>query len=276
MEKNGVNQYLIFIELILYWEGRLNTKSLERQFGLSRQQSSQYINEYKKNHPDVMEYRASEKCYCVLPHFSPHYISNNVDNYLHWLNTGSLPTATNSTYAELLNIPSRQISPETLRGLVRGVKEQLRVEVNYISLNNPDPQGRIIAPHSFVKTGLRWHIRAWCEKSRGFRDFVLSRFQGEADVLDKTQNVKEVDDGWNTPVTIILAPDQRLPLPKRRVLERDYGMEHGELHLKTRACLVQYVLREMQVSTKVLDGTPEAQQLVCVNLYDIKRWLFEG
>lgn len=53
-------------------------------------------------------------------------------------------------------------------------------------------------------------------------------------------------------------------------------MENGELHITTKGCLVQYLLRELQVNTKMLDGTPEAQQLICVNPQDIKPWLFEN
>jgi predicted DNA-binding transcriptional regulator YafY len=163
-----------------------------------------------------------------------------------------------------------------MRGLVAAIRQKRRIDVDYVSLNNPTAEGRVIAPHSFINTGLRWHLRAWCEKSKEFRDFVLSRFRGTPELETKTDYTQEKDTAWNTPVTLILQPDPRLSPEKQAVLANDYQMQKGQLHITTRGCLVQYLLRELQVSTKVLDGTPEAQQLVCVNLPDIKRWLFEG
>jgi hypothetical protein len=105
---------------------------------------------------------------------------------------------------------------------------------------------------------------------------VLSRFRGEPELLEKSRHTAAQDTGWNTQVTIILQPDPRLSPAKREVLENDYQMQNGQLHITTKGCLVNYLLREMQINTKMLDGTPEAQQLVLVNQADIKRWLFEG
>lgn len=46
---------------------------------------------------------------------------------------------------------------------------------------NPETDGRIFSPHTFVKAGGRWHVRGYCEKiARDYRDLVLSRFRGEA------------------------------------------------------------------------------------------------
>lgn len=275
MEKTTVQQRFQLIELLAYWEGRINAKDLEQCFHQSRQQSSQDINTYKQHAPENLHYDASLKTYLPAGLFKPHFISEDADDYLYWLQYGNLKKQ-NPSIAETLYIPSRKISPVVMRGLVTAIRQQKRLDVEYISLNNPAIESRIIAPHAFVNTGLRWHLRAWCEKSKEFRDFVLSRFRGIPELETKTENTQDKDAAWNTKVTVILEPDPRLSPQKQAVLANDYQMQNGQLHITTRACLVQYLLRELQVSTKVWDGTPEAQQLVCVNLPDIKQWLFEG
>lgn len=282
MEKSAAQQRFQLIELLAYWEGRVNAKDLENYFNQSRQQSSSDINNYKQSAPDNLNYDLSQKAYLPTLAFVPKYITASPDEYLHWFHNGQLlelesnGAFTRSLLSESLQLPARKISPEIMRGLVAAMRQQKRIEVDYVSLNNPNREGRIIAPHSFVNTGLRWHLRAWCEKSEQYRDFVLSRFRGAPELLDKTNHTAKQDHGWNTLITIVLQPDQRLSPAKREVLENDYQMQNGQLHITTKGCLVQYLLREMQVSTKMLDGTPEAQQLVCVNLPDIKPWLFEG
>jgi hypothetical protein len=278
MESNHNNPRFTFIELIIYWEGKVNTNHLAQQFSLSRQQCSAELNAYVGLHPQNLRYDKSLKGYIPTENFTMHNISGDVTEYLDWLHTGHIKKSQHplSLPNESLDLPARKVSPQIMRGLVAAIRQGFSVEVDYVSLSNPNREGRLIVPHSFVNTGLRWHLRAWCEKSGEYRDFVLSRFRGEPILENRSELTAKDDVGWNTKVTIILQPDPRLPIAKRQVLENDYQMQHGQLQITTRGCLVQYLLREMQVNTKMLDGVPEAQQLVCVNLPDIKAWLFEG
>lgn len=272
-------QRLWLIELLAYWEGRSNTTSISQYFGLSRQQASADFKAYNEQAPGNLHYHASSKAYLPSCNFVRRFITDDVAEYLNWMQFPKISLAAPAK-AHLpslsLGLPARTVTPVIMRALVAAIRQQKRLDVDYVSLNNPNREGRIIAPHTFVSTGLRWHLRAWCEKSQGYRDFVLSRFRGEPDLLDKTTHTNEQDTGWNTEVTLILQPDPRLPPEKRAVLEHDYQMQDGQLRVATRACLVNYLLREMQINTKMLDGTPEAQQLVLVNVADIKPWLFEG
>lgn len=175
---------------------------------------------------------------------------------------------------QCLELPPRNVSPLLMRHLVCAIREQRRLEVDYVSLNRPDHEGRIIVPHTFVNTGLRWHLRAWCEKSQDYRDFVLSRFRGHAELLDLSPQGAGQDEAWQTEITLIIQPDPRLNDSKQRVLMHDYAMQNGRLYLKTRAALAQYLLQELHINHKMLDGNPDAQQLILVNLDEVRQWLF--
>lgn len=269
-----------YIELIAYWEGRINTTNLVQQFGHSRQQSSADIKAYNALAPGNITYDSSLKGYLATESFAPRFISGDVAEYFEWLQNPACDLKVRSANAAVpnhaLSLPARKVAPEIMRGLISAIRQQRRIEVDYVSLSNPNREGRVIAPHTFINTGLRWHLRAWCEKSQEFRDFVLSRFRGTPELLDKSPYTAAEDAAWTTSVTVILQPDPRLSPIKREVLENDYQMAGGQLHITVRACLVNYLLREMQINIKMLDGTPEAQQLVLVNSDDVKRWLFEG
>lgn len=91
--------------------------------------------------------------------------------------------------------------------------------------------------------GTRFHVRGYCEKSQGFRDLVLSRFRGEAEIEGPSPHSIDKDEAWQTSVTLILSPDPRLSPAQRDVLANDYQMENGTLHIKTRAALADYLLR---------------------------------
>ncbi|MBE0508447.1 MAG: WYL domain-containing protein, partial [Marinospirillum sp.] len=133
---------------------------------------------------------------------------------------------------------------------------------------------RIIVPHHFVNNGQRWHLRAWCEKSHDYRDFVLSRFRGEPDLMERSDKGVAQDIAWNTQVTLLLQADPRLTPAQREVIEQDYLMQNGQLQITTRACHINYLLKGLQIHPHMLEGEPEAQQLIIVNKSDIQEWLF--
>ena len=55
---------------------------------------------------------------------------------------------------------------------------------------------------------MRWHVRAYCERNREYRDFVLSRFRGTPDLMaDDSAHGRDGDDGWNIAVQVIIESD---------------------------------------------------------------------
>jgi predicted DNA-binding transcriptional regulator YafY len=146
--------------------------------------------------------------------------------------------------------------------------------VDYVSLQNPDREGRIIVPHTLVFTGFRWHVRAWCEKNQSYRDFVLSRFRGEAELLDASDK-RDVDDlNWQRRVDVVITPDPRLTPAQQEVIAGDYGMRGQRLSLNTRATLVDYLLRMLQLDPRHIAENPLAQQIVLENRDELLPWLF--
>ncbi|MCY1536831.1 WYL domain protein [compost metagenome] len=165
--------------------------------------------------------------------------------------------------------------PEVLRPLLKACREGLRLECDYVSFNTPHVETRLIAPHTLVYTGMRWHVRAYCEKNRAYRDFVLSRFRGVPELIeDVSANGREEDVGWNTPVQVIIEPDTRLKPEQRAIIETDFGMRNGRLVIETQGALVQYVLQRYQIDPTKVHAKASAQQIIVANLDDIKDWLY--
>lgn len=260
------------IELLAWWEGRVQPSQLAGHWQCTRQHASKKLNEYNRQHPGLAYCRQS-KSYRPQEHFIPRYIRSNVGEYLHWASTGAgvcgapLPCS-------ILPVPVRSIRPEFMRLLVQAIREQKRLDVQYLSLSNPDGEGRIIVPHHLVNTGQRWHVRAWCEKNGDYRDFVLSRFRDVPELLEYSYKGAGQDENWNLQLTLVLAPDSRLSAIERKIIEEDHGMQNGQLRLPVRACLLGYLLQRFGIHSHVLDINPKAQQLVIVNKDDVKEWIF--
>jgi predicted DNA-binding transcriptional regulator YafY len=269
------------IEIIALWEGRLTTNHLCHTFGIGRQQASKYINDYLHNiGPNNLQYDTQLKGYKPTEQFKPVVTTGVADEYLHLLNRNAdlqrrfETLGLQVTNTAVLNVPLRKVRPEVLRPIITAAQEQKRVEIEYVSMTSPEQEVRVISPHTLVFTGLRWHVRAYCEKNRDYRDFVLSRLRGVPDIIHESDNGIEDDSAWNTSVTIRIKPDPRLSAPQRKVIMEDYDMARGSLTIKTRGPLVHYAMQLMQIDPQVLQGKPSAQQIIVDNLEDIQQWLF--
>ena len=270
-----------FIETIALWEGRLTTRHLCDTFGIGRQQASKDINNYiREVGPGNLEYDKYLKGYKPTDVFTPQVTQGLADEYLHLMARNNELTnvfeslALNVANVEVLHQPVRDVQPEILRPIMQAARQQKRLEVDYVSINNPDREGRIIVPHTLVYTGLRWHVRGWCEKNQAYRDFVLSRFRDVPEILDDSEHGSDGDLDWHTDVVIRITPDPRLRPDQREVVEVDYGMTDGALEVHTRARLVPYVLKLLHIDPGEMADDPAAQQIVVENREALQRWLF--
>ncbi|MDG1946133.1 MAG: WYL domain-containing protein [Halioglobus sp.] len=270
-----------FIETLVLWEGRLTTRHLCDTFGIGRQQASKDINNYiREVGPGNLEYDKFLKGYKPTATFKPQVTEGLADEYLHLMARNNElmnvfeSLSLNVANAEVLSVPVRDVKPEVLRPIMQAARQQKRLDVDYVSLNHPDREGRVIVPHTVVYTGLRWHVRAWCEKNGEYRDFVLSRFREIPDIMDDSEHGADGDKQWNTFVDLYIVPDFRLSKEQQEVVEADYGMNKGMLQVSTRARLVPYVLQLLHINPDELADDPTAQQIILKNRDELAPWLF--
>ncbi|MEZ9566675.1 helix-turn-helix transcriptional regulator [Vibrio artabrorum] len=268
------------IEVIALWEGRLTTNHLIKSFGIGRQQASKDINTYLVEiAPGNLVYDKQLKGYKPSDSFDPKLTSGHADEYLHILSRSEDMTVTfneldmgfeNTT---MVRPVTRNITPEILRPLVQAIREKKRVDLSYTSLKNGEEVERIISPHTLVCTPLRWHVRAYCEHSEGYRDFVLSRIRGVPALETKKIKGREQDELWNTHLSIKLIPDSRLTEAQAKVIAHDYGMEESTLTIPTNAALVRYVLDAYNIDVNVLNSNPKGQQIILGNFEELRPYL---
>ncbi|EJI84558.1 hypothetical protein AEST_25910 [Alishewanella aestuarii B11] len=269
------------IEIVALWEGRLTTKHLCNSFGIARQQASKDINAYLRDiAPDNLVYDSKLKGYKPAACFTPKVTSGLADEYLHALASTKDFAHTFSqldlgfAHTEMLTPPLRHVNPDILRALVQAARDGKKIDMGYVSLTSPDEESRIIAPHTLVCTPLRWHVRAYCEKNRDFRDFVLSRFRGINGIEGDAEMTKEQDERWNTTIDIVLVPDSRLTDYQKAIIAEDYNMQHGKRVFSVRSALVPYAVQALNLDLAKIEARPEAQQIMVANLDEVKRHAF--
>ena len=292
MTKFETLQRYQLIEVLLQWEGAFCSNHLSDYFGLGRPQVSKVINTYLSDiNATNFTYDAKRKRHIATDTFTPIVTQGSVDEYLDFVHRLSAHNTTlaDSVFclpnAEFLPMPRFAIEPEIFKGINRAIAQQSRIEVDYRSVNAPNKDGRIITPHAIAHSGVRWHVRAYCEKNHDFRDFVLTRFVGEV-VEEGPSEISPADDkAWHTLVDVEIVPHPYLTEEQQAVVARDYGMTDGKRVLEVRASLLTYLLKMLQLNiheemsneamddeTKQKEG--KAKQVMVANRDELKRWVF--
>lgn len=267
------------IEIIVLWEGRLTTNHLTRAFGIGRQQASKDINTYLGKAADNLVYDKNLKGYKPGPDFRPRFTRGVADEYLQLLAAqNDLAESISELNIRLPNTeviapPARLIRPLVLQRVVRACREQQRLEIVYGSMANPEPETRVIQPHTLVYNGYRWHVRAWCEKNKDFRDFVLTRIYDTPDLLTEQTHPATTDVGWQTRVVMELVADPRLSPAQQRLVAEDWGFEDGALRIETRAALAMYYLQLFRLADDLDPQSPVERPVIVRNREAIEPWV---
>lgn len=279
------NQFHL-MEVVAQWEGRVTAEHLQRAFGIgSRTTSGGIFKEYGDVAPGNLVYSTSVRGYVQSETFEPCFSQGNLDEYLSLMTRHA---TLNPSFAglkdvpaptESVSIPHRAVLPEVLRKVVQATQTRSRLEVVYRSLSSPQGEDRIIAPHTLVYSGQRWHVRAWCEKRRTFRDFVLTRMAPGAELLgDALEDADPaLDTNWQNQILVRLGPNPGLTIEQQRLVALDYGMDDDqELKVPVRCALTHYLLQSLNVVLGNSQLSPIEQPLVVVNLDDLKPYVFSG
>lgn len=269
----AVEQRLIYIEQLLYWDGQLHKNDLHRRFEVSLPQASVDIVTYQRLAPENMVYDSRSRTFVPTPSFEPKYYKPEARGYLSQLLL--LADGAISPFASWLGvipphaaIPKvrRRLEAETLRHFVGAIRNKRALNVTYQSMSSAEPTERWIAPHALAFDGARWHTRAWCYKRSSFIDLVLARFLSIGDSRDAEIDGK-LDRTWNTEIVVVLAPHPDLDAAHRKVIELDYGMVGGTIDVPMRLALYYYFERHMGLDLESTD--PKRRQVVVVNQAEI-------
>lgn len=273
----GQERRLRFIDYRLRWEGRINRTDLTEHFNLSIPQASLDLAKYSELAASNLEYDRSSKTYLATGQFKALYESSAARRYLSdllALKAGIIPPessfAGSNPEMDWAPAPSRTVDDTTVEALVKAIRGRLSVKVSYQSMSSAALAERVLSPHALGYDGFRWHVRAYCEKRKGFADFVLARMLSisgfEASRIDPTSDVQ-----WHTVLTLVLAPRPDLSAGKKRVIELDYGMEDGQVELPCRQAFLFYTLRRLGLQTDVANSAE--QQIILKNRVDVQPYI---
>lgn len=286
------------IRNILQWEGRISRRRVQELFGLSGTRASEWIREFREHCPSwtfwdsrTRLYRATESAYIQ----GTVKASDEARSLAQYLALVGIPDAHPAIAAvdERADLPSMGEGssepqrcfvwaafpdltppmPQLFAVLSEACSTQRAVRISYRSMREPAPQLREISPHSLVRAGRRWHVRAFCVVRGAFRDFALGRI-GQATLLDSAcAQPQSADKTWNAKVNVRLVAHPHLTPDQARLIQFEYFHDTSARMDTHRAALVPYFIQDIRAATDTNKQCPPEYQLAVANIEEVRRWL---
>lgn len=246
-------QRLQYIESVVCWEGSVRRQRVSKLFGVTANHITTDFRRYKKICQGNIRYDEESRTYRPGRNFRPRISSGSPEEYLALLRTyvesrsvAVLPAIGGELAAATLPTPGWRIDRDALRNITLALKAGTGLEVLYQSLRKPDPEPRLIWPHTLVYAGPRWHLRAYDRQRETFRDFVLQRLTSVKPKDEAPPVPASKDVNWVTELTLEVVPNPVLSEHQRAVIGNEYGMDRNGKRwvwpVKLRRCLVPYFI----------------------------------
>lgn len=277
------NHRFALLKTILKWEGRLNNARLREVFDLSGTRSSEWIKEFRNLYPTWVNWDATSRSYLATAEL--YQLSSEISatqeeaaSLAQYLALVGISHVTNPAIANPtvwsafpdLSIPS----VHTFAQIAEAIRLRRQLQIIYRSMREPAPHQRIISPHSLVRAGRRWHVRAFCSATQQFRDYALGRMEKPVILKVSSEGTVSEDAGWNTMLKVRLIAHPGLNEQQRALVKFEYFAGTSARADSCRAALLSYYIQDVRAATDQNLHRPPEYQLAVENIEELRSWLF--
>jgi hypothetical protein len=248
------------LEAILLWEGEISNQRIRETLGVQPVWASRLLAELALR---MRGQAARSTSHAPLRlnedtgEPTVNYVNSSADDYLRVMMSSEFPQHwITDARNDLSMVPTKLFAVVS-----KAARTSSGLRVSYRSMNNPEGAHRVIYPHAIVRTGMRWHVRAWCSLRLEFRDFTLGRMSDVSLVDEKAPYGQSEDAGWQTMVAIKIAAHPDLSQARKQMIQDEYFLGFRTKNIDVRHCMVGYTLQDLMIAADVKLQQPPAYLL---------------
>jgi hypothetical protein len=257
---------LAYIEFRLWFLGDASRRDLMERFGIAPAMATRDFTAYRELAPKNIDLDGRRKVYVPGERFKPVF-DHDPERVLTAISRGFGDGDDRNGGSYLpCELPMRLNRPtlQEVAVVSRAIHQNQVLRVRYHSFKR-GAANREVIPHALVDSGLRWHARVFDRQSGEFRDLVLSRIEA-AKPLSAAEispnEAGEADEEWNREIDLVLIVHPGVDRPE--IVQRDFGMRRGELHVTVRAAIAGYVLQLWNVDCSPQRNLDPAIHRLCL------------
>lgn len=261
------------LDAILLWEGEVGNQRIRETLGVQPVWASRLLAE--------LALRAGEIARRSTSH-APLRLKDDVEaSLLH----GALPVSDNDYLRLMAGADTPQnwihdarhnlsmVQPSLFAVVSRAARAGTGLSVRYRSMSEPNGKIRVIYPHAVIRTGMRWHVRAWCEKRATFRDFTLGRMCDVTSLDDPAPFGQADDAGWQAMTELKIVAHPGLSQARQEMIRSEYLLGEDFKTIAVRECLAVYTLQDLKIATDFQRHQPPEYLLALDGPEGVAVWL---
>lgn len=267
------------LKTLLLWGGRLGNARLRELLGMKTTRISELMRGFRNEHPDWTHWDSVSRTYRATPtaYRSKFDAAATLRQYLSLVGISHTKSESSSERTLWNAFPDLSIpSARTFAQISEAVELGRRIEITYRSMSNPEPHLREISPHSLIRAGRRWHVRAFCSARQEFRDFALGRIDAPRLTDQSSERSSSEDIAWNTLLDVRLIAHPALSEAQQNMIRFEYFSNTAARVERCRAAMVSYFIQDLRAATDSSKQLPPEYQLAVENVGELKKWMFTG
>lgn len=252
------------MDVLVRWEGELSNARIREVFGVQAVQSSRLLAAYMAERGEALSRATPRAPVKPSPRFDDVVPPTSADDYVRLLSGAS----TSLPGSDLLVDARPSLlseNPRLFADLLTACRAGTGLWIAYGSMQNPGGIERSIFPHSLVRAPRRWHMRAWCDLRKEFRDFALGRVLSYTMLDQAAPKLRRQDVDWNKFVNLKVVAHPEFGEEHQRLLRREYFAGKASLNLRVRKALASYVVQDLRLATDLKRDRPPQFQLYLKN-----------
>ncbi len=252
------------MDVLVRWEGELSNARIREVFGVQAVQSSRLLAAYMAERGSALSRATPRAPVKPSARFDDAVAPASADDYLRLLG-GASPSLPGADLVVEARPSLLSENPRLFADLLEASRNGTGLLVSYGSMHNPSGVERSIFPHSLVRAPRRWHVRAWCDLRKEFRDFALGRVLSYETLDRPAPKARRHDVDWNRFVTLKVVAHPEFGEEHQRLLRREYFAGKQSMSLRVRKALASYVVQDLRLATDLKRDRPPHFQLYLEN-----------
>lgn len=237
------------IELLLLWEGRVSRSRLLDLFGMHETQASRDIASFRKAYPAACDHDLASKSYIVSQIYRPTLTTGDFASYQRLIGAAGIADKVLAAVPVCsTHLDATNIAYPLFREIHRAMRKGHAIEIEYRSLSTPARHERVVRPHALIQAGPRWHVRAWCARAQGFRDFNLGRISKVRTVSGVALPGADADVAWQSELRVRFVPHGGLSPPQAQLVRDEYMGGTTAIVHTVRVPMVRYLIQAFRAA----------------------------
>jgi hypothetical protein len=262
--QEDASQRLRDMDILVRWEGELSNARIREVFGVQAVQSSRLLSTYMAERGAALTRATPRAPVKPSARFDEDVPPTSADDYLRLLSGASQGLPGSDIVIEARSSLLSE-NPRLFASVLNASRNSTGLLITYGSMRHPGGIERAMFPHSLIRAPRRWHLRAWCDLRKEFRDFALGRILSYVALDVPAPKVRRHDLDWNKFVTLKIVAHPEFGDEHQRLLRREYFAGKASISVRVRKALASYVVQDLRLATDLKRDRPPHFQLYLEN-----------